>query len=158
MLNRTANVFTFLILALLLTFGWTMTAAIHDFNNDAGAIFIHEMRFVEQFRSRSDVTVTYSVEYTKCGPGIDQIPAQDFTFTLGKFNWTAPQYMRVETDAKGYGTHDPISLEEAERRGFTQRQDFVSYNGDILNFGQRLPICQIKWSGVWATTQKMFKS
>ena len=160
MLNRIANVVTFLTFSLLALILWLGAVAIHDFNTYNEQVFVHEITFYEDFQSKDDHTVGYRVEYTKCGPGLDRIPYQDdMRFTEGKISWKAPVYRLIEVAPDSSSIrHHPISIEMADQMGLTNRQDFLSYNGDILSPLRGTRVCYVNPAGVWKATRSLLSS
>lgn len=144
MLNRIANVFTFLTFGLLATILWFAAAAVHDFNSQGSQVFVREWKRYAHYQAPNEL-VGYELEYTACGKVVER----NFEALLksnGVLEATAPNYGRIEmlNHFPGRVFH-PISREEALRVGLVDRKDFE--NKFEYGTGTRR-ICRIDLDGL----------
>lgn len=154
MLNRIANVFTFLTFGLLAMILWVGAAAIHDFNGQGSQVFVREWKRYAHYQAPNDL-VGYELEYTVCGKVVER----NFEAILksnGVLEATTPNYGRVEllNHFPGRVFH-PIPKEEALRTGLVDRKDFE--NKFEYGTGTRR-ICRIDMGGIGKASALLIQS
>ncbi len=149
MLNRIANVVTFLTFGLLSAILLLGAVAVHDFNNPADSrIFVREFDGKAYFETE-DRQLAYVIDYKTCGHG-------SYTgFENGLLEASAPTYGTFVSDyvtPSGVSSKrfTPLSSEVAWTMSVQQRTDF-QLSGSTATGSRR--VCKINPTGIWTVSR-----
>ncbi|MFA9261927.1 MAG: hypothetical protein ACEQSB_01010 [Undibacterium sp.] len=158
MLNRIANLVTFLTFGLLTAILWLGVVAIHDFNHPTqgdGHIFKREFTRHADYQAYGNHLVGYRVDYTVCGQVGFRETFDTLKGTSRMIQASTPMYGRIELTAGPFWKLQSMSAEEVMRLGISPTEGFQN----AYEWGTSTRrICLVNLSGVWAATSNLITS
>ena len=158
MLNRIANVVTFLTFGLLGVILWLGAVAVNDFNNPTQGdshIFKREFTRHADYQAYGNARVGYRVDYIVCG----QVKFTDTFDTLKDtsrmIQASVPMYGSIELTAGPFWQLQPMSAEEVQRLGISLTKGF--HNAYEWGTSTRR-ICRVNLAGVWTASGDLIAS
>ncbi|TXH07792.1 MAG: hypothetical protein E6Q06_01410 [Candidatus Moraniibacteriota bacterium] len=158
MLNRIANVVTFLTFGLLSAILWLGAVAIHDFNHPVQGdshIFKREFTRHADYQSYGDAKIGYRIDYTVCGQVGFTEKFDTLKATHRMIQASGPMYGRIELTGGPFWQLQPLSIEEVRHLGINPTEGF--YNTYEWGTSTRR-VCQVNLGGIWKATGSLFQS
>lgn len=158
MLNRIANVVTFLTFGLLAIILWLGAVAVHDFNNPIqGDSYIFKREFTRHadYQAYRDTKIGYRIDYAVCG----QVGFTDKFDTLKAthrmIQASGPMYGHIELTGGPFWQLQPLSVEEVMHLGINPIEDFYNAYEWGSSTGR---VCQVDLDGIWKATGLLLRS
>lgn len=156
MLNRVANIFTFLTFGLLVLCAGILAAAVHDFNSLGNNIFVREFEGHAGYQAGGAAgdLVGYQVIYIACGR--PTVPVEGLNFTNGLLESSGIQYATIEKKSSPsrniVRSFRPMERKQAFEQGLPRRDDFQLIVDNGLSTRR---VCQINPAGLVNASRRL---